>query len=100
MDQFVPVVTIPVNDRIDHAFSHSHADVKPLVLVETGFLGGSKDLFFGLIHAFERGRVVAIEEYFCAGFHRVQFPKPDRRTCISRNATIKCPGRNVKSAGQ
>jgi hypothetical protein len=70
MNLFIPVVTVPVYNRIDHAFSHGHAYAMLLVFIESGLTRGPEDFRFGMIHAFERGRILSIKQYFRAGFHR------------------------------
>ena len=65
----IPVIAVSVHYRIDHAFSHSHSDTMLLVLVEARFAGRAKNLFLGMIHAFQGGGVLTIKQYFRTGFH-------------------------------
>jgi hypothetical protein len=66
---FVPVVTVSVYNRVDHAFSHGHAYTVLLILIEARIPGRAKDLSLGFIHAVERGWVLSIKQNFGAGSH-------------------------------
>jgi len=68
-DLLVPVIAVSVHNGIDHAFSHSHSDTMLFVLVEARFAGRTEDSFLRMIHAFQSGWILVIEQKFRAGFH-------------------------------
>ena len=65
----IPVVAVAVYHGVYHAFPDGHSNPVLLVLVEPRFFSGLEDLRFRLIDAFERGWVVLIKKFFCAGIH-------------------------------
>ena len=69
VNMFVPVITVSVYYRVDHAFSHSHADTMLLVFIEADVGRGGLDLVRGDVDTFKRRRVFVIEQFFCTGIH-------------------------------
>jgi hypothetical protein len=51
-----------------------------LVLVETRLTRGLEDFSLGMIHAFQRGRILMIKQYFRAGIHSFSIRRhPNKR---------------------
>ena len=91
VNSLVSVIAVSVHNRIDHAFSHGHADAMLFVLVEADIPGGLKDFLLGAIDAFEGGRILSVEQNFRAGSHSSVF-------AASRKSVHKSKGYHKMSA--
>lgn len=62
MNNLVPVVSIPVNHRVDHALADGHADPMLLVLIETDIRCRAQNSGLSIINALECGRIILIQQ--------------------------------------
>lgn len=61
VNNFVPIVAIAMNNRIDQTLPYCHAHLMLAIFVHAGSLRGTNNVALRKVHRFERGGVVLVD---------------------------------------